>query len=243
MIYNRGVPEDGSRFPTTSLSLVLDAREGREDRLRHHVERLCQRYWRPVYRFVRRSRDASESEDLTQAFFVHVMEHEVLRRFDPERGNLRAFLKTCLQNFLALGARADQRLKRGGGRKTVSFEAATAGDAPADPGPPEEAFDRDWLREVLDQAVAALELELKRRDREIVFQVFRLHDLHDGPDERPGYDALAERLGISRADVGNHLRAARRDLRRIVLKGISEYVVDGTQVLGEEELVRKVFEW
>ena len=235
---------DGSQFPTTSLSLVLDAREKREDRLRQHVERLCQRYWRPVYRFVLRSRAPRDAEDLTQAFFVHVMENEVLRRFDPARGNLRAFLKTCLHNFLALGARSDDRLKRGGGRRIVSFDASAAGESePASSGTPDEEFDRDWLREVLRQSVEALEGELQRRDREIVFQVFRLHDLHAGPDERPGYDAIAAQLGISRADVGNHLRAARRDLRRIVLHGISEYVVEGGQVLDEEALIRKAFEW
>jgi RNA polymerase sigma-70 factor (ECF subfamily) len=239
--YNSAVAwSEGSRFPTTSLSLVVDVREGREDRLRHHLESLCQRYWRPVFRVARQTRETAEAEDVTQAFFMHVMEHEILRKFDPTRGNLRAFLKACLQNFLAIGGRAQQRLKRGGGRAIIAFDTATMA---ALPGAPEEEFDREWLEELLRESVASLQAELQRRGREIVFEVFRRHDLHEGPGERPGYDDLAAQLGISRADVGNHLRAARRDLRRIVLRGISEYVVDGAGALEEEAILRRVFGW
>ncbi len=90
-------------------------------------------------------------------------------------------------------------------------------------------------------AIGGLEEDLVRRDRGKVFEAFKLHDLHAGDGEPPGYDEIAARLQVSRADVGNFLRAARRDLRRIVLQGIGEYVADEAGARDEEALIQRIF--
>jgi RNA polymerase sigma-70 factor (ECF subfamily) len=43
------------------------------------LESLCRKYWYPTYAFVRRRGCAPpEAEDLTQAFFAHLLEREML---------------------------------------------------------------------------------------------------------------------------------------------------------------------
>jgi hypothetical protein len=66
--------------------------------------------------------------------------------------------------------------------------------------------------------VEALESRTAARGRRVAFQVFVAYDL-EGPDapERPSYQALARRHGLSVTQVTNHLSAMRREFRREVL--------------------------
>src|SRR5262249_30984392 len=80
-------------------------------------------YWYPVYAFLRRSaRPGEDAQDLTQAFFTHLLEKNVLAAVDPSRGKFRTFLLTCCTNFLANQRDAARALKRGGGRPLLSLD-------------------------------------------------------------------------------------------------------------------------
>ena len=51
------------------------------------LEELCERYWLPVYAFLRRKGNSeTEAEDLTQGFFVHLLDNEVIAAADRDRG-------------------------------------------------------------------------------------------------------------------------------------------------------------
>ena len=46
-------------------------------------------YWYPLYAYVRRRRHTpEETQDLTQGFFLHLLEHKTLGRADPLRGQV-----------------------------------------------------------------------------------------------------------------------------------------------------------
>ena len=54
---------------------------------------LCRIYWYPLYAYVRRRGHApEEAQDLTQGFFLHLLEHKTLARADPLKGKFRSFL-------------------------------------------------------------------------------------------------------------------------------------------------------
>ena len=54
---------------------------------------LYQLYWSPLYAFARyRGYSPEDAQDLTQGFFVHLMEHETLTRANPLKGRFRSFL-------------------------------------------------------------------------------------------------------------------------------------------------------
>ena len=58
-------------------------------------------YWPPLYTFVRRrGYSPADAQDIVQAFFVQLLEQNTLSRADRERGRLRTFLLTSLENFL-----------------------------------------------------------------------------------------------------------------------------------------------
>jgi len=92
----------GGWFKTTHWSVVLaaggDALLEREAAL----AKLCQTYWLPVYSFVRRrGRGPADAKDLTQEFFLRLLEKEFLQGGDRETGKFRSFLLVVLKRFLA----------------------------------------------------------------------------------------------------------------------------------------------
>lgn len=88
-------------FETTHWSLVLDA-GGEESGARVALEKLCQAYWFPLYAFIRRQgHDADRARDLTQGYFVNLLETRYLERVDPEAGRFRSFLLVSVKHFLS----------------------------------------------------------------------------------------------------------------------------------------------
>ena len=58
-------------FATTHWSMVVQAADSQSPESTLAMERLCQRYWYPLYSFVRLKGNLHEdSSDLTQAFFA-----------------------------------------------------------------------------------------------------------------------------------------------------------------------------
>ena len=90
-------------FVTTRWSLVLSAANSdiEEQKACAALDELCRTYWRPVFSFVsRRGYSMADAQDLTQDFFVMILQRGWLRHADPNRGRFRSLLLTSLQNFL-----------------------------------------------------------------------------------------------------------------------------------------------
>jgi DNA-directed RNA polymerase specialized sigma24 family protein len=107
----------GGRFATTHWSVVLQA-AGHESSPQSQaaLEKLCRAYWYPLYTFIRRQgRGPEEAQDLTQQFFVHLLESDSFGRADPDKGRFRSFLLGALKHFLINEWQREHRLKRGGG--------------------------------------------------------------------------------------------------------------------------------
>ena len=94
--------------------LAAAREEDRDGRLA--MESLCERYWYPLYVFVRRRGYRPEdAQDLTQAFFTRLLDKGDVARASPARGRFRSFLLASLQNFLIKEFDRARALKRGGG--------------------------------------------------------------------------------------------------------------------------------
>lgn len=137
------------RFLSTAWSIVLEAKEGS----RPALDQLIESYWKPVYFFVRRrGHDVEAAKDLTQSFFAVLLEREFLDRVSADRGRFRSFILACLSNFLSNERDRGRALKRGGGFDFVQAEIEMAA---ADPTP-EQAFQREWARQVMARAMDRL---------------------------------------------------------------------------------------
>ena len=105
-----------SNFRTTNWSVVLRAADVATPESAQALEVLCRSYWYPLYAFVRRRGfGVEEAQDLTQEFFVRLLEKKALGSVDPSKGKFRSFLLALLQNFLNNEWDKGRRLKRGGG--------------------------------------------------------------------------------------------------------------------------------
>ena len=78
---------------------------------------LCRLYWYPLYTFARRrGRSPEDAQDLTQSFFLHMVEHRAFKGVDRLKGKFRSFLLASFQNHLSDAADRARRLKRGGNK-------------------------------------------------------------------------------------------------------------------------------
>src|SRR5437867_240483 len=108
-------------FPSTCWSRISAAFPEDLAARRAAVEDLSHRYWKPIYAYIRAKwgKTNEEAKDLTQDFFVWMMEGDFIDRADPSRGRFRAYVKVALQHYLSDEERRRQRLKRGGDREIL----------------------------------------------------------------------------------------------------------------------------
>ena len=116
--------EGGASFQTTHWTLVLRAGQTESsESAQRALSAFCETYWAPLYAFLRHRRYApADAQDLVQAFFLHMLEKNTLERADREKGRLRTFLLTSLQNFLINEHEREKAIKRGGDRIILSLD-------------------------------------------------------------------------------------------------------------------------
>ena len=231
----------GGRFPPTRHSAVLAVGSDDPAERARSFEILVRAYYKPVYKHLRLRwhKDAEEARDLAQGFFARAFEKGDLAGFDRQKARFRTYLKLCLDRFAMEQARRERRQKRGGGavRLGLDFDEAERELARADlTSDPEQTFDREWVRGLFASAVASLREACERAGKPERFTLFTRYALEEGP-ERPTYAALAAELGISVTDVNNHLAAARRQLRALVIERLRELTADEEELREEARAV------
>ena len=111
-----GSPGPGTHqpFAATHWSLVLAAGRDSTPGARAALEKICRTYWPPLYSFIRRSGHApADAQDLTQGFFLQLLERDFLAGVDPAKGKFRSFLLASLKHYLSNErdrARATERI-------------------------------------------------------------------------------------------------------------------------------------
>src|SRR5260370_20887043 len=163
-----------SQFPTTRWTLVVAAGDPRRKEARSALVSLCENYWYPLYAYLRgRGYLADQAQDLTQEFFMRVLEGRYLDRADPEKGRFRSFLLTSLKFFVADEEDRQRAHKRGGGL-LVPLEFSSGEERyqrePAHDETPERIFERRCALSVLDRVVEKLRDEFGQHDRPQQFE-------------------------------------------------------------------------
>ncbi len=88
----------GGVFLTTHWSLIEDSKSD-DDRSRALIGLLLDRYWKPVYFYLRRKgHNNEEAKDLTQGFFHEiVLNRGLIQRADKAKGRFRSFILHALE--------------------------------------------------------------------------------------------------------------------------------------------------
>jgi RNA polymerase sigma-70 factor (ECF subfamily) len=227
-------------FPSTLWTLVLRAGEPNADPQapREALGALIERYWKPVYWYIRLAcgRDPATSMDLTQAFFMSVLQSDFLSRADAERGRFRNYLKIGVRNFVADQRRIETAVRHGGSILHVRLEEAEtdSGDQ-LGAGPefgPDGVFEREWRSAVIRAAIERIRERFNAQGRSLYFEAFRLYDIEG--EGRATYKEVASRLGVAEADVRNFLRIARDAFREAVRHEVRRTVRSSAEL--EDEL-------
>jgi RNA polymerase sigma factor (sigma-70 family) len=229
---DRAAEADAARFRSTHWSLVLTAAQDHTPAGQAALAELYRIYWYPLYSHVRRCGYAPEdAQDLTQSFFLHLLEHRGLMQVDPHKGRFRSFLLASLQNFLSTEKRRDRTIKRGGLCEFISLDAA-AGESRYQDEPiddlaltAEQIFDARWALALLNEAMTSVEALYVARGKGKIFEL--LKGFLPGENEAPtSYQRAAAALGIREAAVNTLIHRLRRQysiaLRREVARTVSE---------------------
>ena len=236
----------GRQFPETHWSQLLELGDPNNPRYGDNLNRLIHQYWKPVYSYVRSLRPVAdpEAEDLTQQFFTMLLDRSAFAKLAPERGSFRGFLKTALKYFLIDQDRtALARAPRNGARFFPFAEAEAAWkDARRESPPPspEDAFDREWARGVLLEAVARLKRALALEGKELYFAVFAElwnEQPFEDSTEKASYAQLARKHSITESDVGNYLRIVKQRLRLTLKEVVAEYLGNGENLEDEVRFI------
>jgi DNA-directed RNA polymerase specialized sigma24 family protein len=231
----------GARFPDTSWGLVLVAGHRADARARDAFAALCTRYWMPIYAALRRQgHGVTDAEDLTQGFFLELIDGDAVSRAEPGRGRFRSFLLGALVRFLADDRERERALKRGGDRIFVPFDnAAAEAELPAD----DEGvslqlkFDRRWARALVANALARVAAEHAARGESDVFTA--LQSTLSGGDA-PAYAALATRLGRNEGAIKTAVHRLRRRFRDVLRQEVAQTVAAPAEVDDELTYLRDV---
>lgn len=182
--------------------MVLLSAQGEAPGAPEALSELCRIYWYPLYGFIRRrGHTPEEAQDLTQGFFLDLLERETLARVDPLKGKFRAFLLGALQHYLSTEATRARCIKRGGKVKFVYLDAEAAEDRlrlePVNALTPEKVFDARWGIALLDEAMRRLHEEYVAQGKMAAFDALKIFLDVANSKELPAYEDAAKALRVS----------------------------------------------
>ncbi len=216
------------RFPLTNPSVIDAIRSGNPSRRDQALHALIAAYWKPVYKYIRMKRLASneEAKDLTQGFFALALERGFVERYVAQRASFRTYLRLCVDGHVANERKAAARQKRGGDRHHLSmdFDAADTecSQIAGVIGDDESYFDRECLRSVMERATLLLQDTCNRSGKMVHFALFERYDLRRAAADRPTYEQLAVEFGLPVTQITNYLAWARQNFRRCALETLRE---------------------
>ena len=225
-------------FVTTRWTQVLSAR-GETPEAQMALGQLCEAYWMPVFRFIRRSNYPEDpAREMTQEFFAQLLARHGLDHVEQGKGRFRSYLLGAVKHFLADQLDRANAVKRGGGQATVSLELQTETHTTvslqvSDPASqlPDAFFDRQWALNLVDRALNALAAELAAAGKGKHFET--LNPWLVGETSSLSQSEAARELGLSEGAIKVAIHRLRKRFRDLVKEEVAG-TVDQTVSVQEE---------
>ncbi len=244
-----GDPTPERTFPSTHWSVVNKAAHEHGQPQRPVLAELLRRYL-PALRahlLIRRRVDRDEVDDVLQGFVSSkVLESDLIGRADRAKGKFRSFLLTALDRYVVSRQRHDHAQKRGAGvtdRLDSEFELAGPGGESAGGGGDADAFDVEWARQLLREALARARAQCESDGRTDVWGVFESRVLKPALEgaEPPAYEHIVERYGYkSPSQMWNAVRTGKQIFARVLRAVIAEYAESDEQIETELRDLREI---
>jgi DNA-directed RNA polymerase specialized sigma24 family protein len=227
------VNADAASFSSTHWSVILSAAQDQTLAGQAALAELFRTYWYPLYSHVRRrGYSPQDAQDLTQGFFLHLLEHRGLTKVDPHKGRFRSFLLASLQNFLSVAWHREQTIKRGGVCTFISLDAESVeGLYKLEPVDDlaltaEQIFDARWALTLLSEAMASVQAQYVACGKRKIFETLEGFLPRGSTEELSSYHEAAATLGVSEAAVNTLIHRLRQQYsvahRREVSRTVTE---------------------
>jgi RNA polymerase sigma-70 factor (ECF subfamily) len=200
---------------------------------------LCRIYWSPIYAFVRRrGHDVDDAQDLTQGFFLHLLNHKALRQVSPLKGKFRSFLAASLQNYLLDEGDHARRLKRGGNIEFVPLDTNVAEHryqlGALDFLTADKVFDARWAITLLDEAMTRLGREYAAQGKTSTFETLKPFLDPINSKASLSYEQVASILRLSAGSVKTLIHRLRKRYTCLLREEVSRTISDPAEL--DEEI-------
>ena len=227
------------KFLTTHWSMLEDIKkQGNNEHAL--IGLLLERYWKPVYCYLRRKGyDNEQSKDLTQGFFHEVVfDRGLVDRADPSKGSFRSLLLHALNHYVVDEHRKETARKRIPKDKLVRLDVVDLSSLPeiVDELEPEESFNYAWKADLLDRALSAVKESYIKQGMEKHWYVFRDRLLQPllGDQQPLPLKQICQQYNIeNEATVSHMLETVKRRFQNVLRKHVRQTVLTG-QVVDEE---------
>ncbi len=227
------------RFATTRWSVVMHTAASSNADARGALAELVQRYWYPIYAYVRRcGHGPAIAQDITASFLKHLMSEFRADQPGTAKGDFRRYLLNRLNAFLG----SDWK-------DSIADDAVTELVAPDDleqryerdsasVDTPEEAYQRGFALEIIARAFRRLRSEANRAGH---LGMYDLLQPYLGSDPGPGeYEALAQRLKSRPLALVVALKRLRQRFRELVGEELADTVTSAEELATEQSALHAV---
>jgi RNA polymerase sigma factor (sigma-70 family) len=209
---------------------VLRAAQSQLPGSRAALADLYRTYWYPLYAFVRcRGYSAEDAQDLTQGFFLNLLERKALRRVTRQKGKFRSFLLASLKNYLSDQFDRAKSIKRGGRFEFVALDFGAGEeryrDDPVDFLTAEKVFDARWAMALLDSAIERLRNEYAAQGKIKIIDLLQPF-LDPNREMLPSCEQVSNTLKISPAGVRSRICRLRKRYNELLREEIARTVTD-----------------
>jgi len=227
-----------AEFRPTRWSVVLLSAQSHAPGSQAALAALCKLYWYPLYAFVRRrGYNPEDAQDLTQGFFLHLLDHNALTQVDPLKGKFRSFLLASIQNYLSKQVDRARCLKRGGKTEFVPLDAKSAEDRyilePADYLTAEKIFDARCALTLLDEAMGLLCAECAGQGKMATLETLKPFLRPIDSEALPSYEQVAAQLGVEVGAVRTLVHRLRKRYTTLLREQVAR-TVSGPREIDEE---------
>jgi RNA polymerase sigma factor (sigma-70 family) len=231
--------DDAGRFRTTHWSVVLLSAQTQVPGSQTALADLCRLYWYPLYAFVRRrGYSAEDAQDLTQGFFLSLLERKSLRQVGPEKGKFRSFLLASLKNYLSDSFDREHSIKRGGHIEFVAFDFESGEERYREDATEllsaEKIFDARWAMTLLGHAMARLREEYASQGKTTTMESLQPFLDPTNCQRLPTYEEVADQLQVSLGGVKTLIHRLRKRYSEILRDEVTRTVADPRAV--DEEI-------
>jgi hypothetical protein len=238
----------GGAFLTTHWSLIKEAGSGNEQNNRALESLLLNRYWKPVYCYLRRKGYNNEqAKDLTQGFFHEVvLGQHLIEKADAAKGRFRSLLLIALDRYLGDVRGRETAQKRAPKGHFVSIDGVAPPEIPQSiaRSAPERTFDYAWVSTLLEQVLEKVERECREDGKDVHWSVFCDRVLQPIMDRGnpASLKEIAAKYGISdESRASNMIVTVKRRLQVALKQYLRESVTSDEYVKGELEQIRQFF--